>query len=162
MPRRVWSRTLSSASMIEPRAVDCEAPVIMLRRTRCAGCRSAMTSRERVRKRIWRASMVSALVALGLAASRRNEPFERHAAPRTDGFQHFELAVRAGCVSQQAPDERGLAVIAIWPTMTMESCGRVVPLAPTFWVVTAFTERLGQTNSEIAGDTQPLNASSVS
>ena len=53
-----------------------------------------------------------ALVALGLQRVQKKRPFERHAAPRTDGFQHFELAVRqaAGLV-QQAPDERGLAVI---------------------------------------------------
>src|SRR3984957_5329097 len=53
-----------------------------------------------------------ALVALGLQRTQQERPFERHAAPRADGFQHFELALRqaAGLV-QQAPDQGRLAVI---------------------------------------------------
>ena len=53
-----------------------------------------------------------ALVALGLQRVEQERPFERHAAPRADGLQHLELAVRqaAGFV-QQAADQRRLAVV---------------------------------------------------
>ena len=53
-----------------------------------------------------------ALVALGLQRVEQERPFERHAAPRADGLQHFQLTVgqTAGFV-QQAADQRGLAVI---------------------------------------------------
>ena len=53
-----------------------------------------------------------ALVALGLQRIQQKRPFERHAAPGADGFQHFELALgQAAGLMQQASDQRGLAVI---------------------------------------------------
>ena len=53
-----------------------------------------------------------ALVALGLQRVEQERPFERHAAPRADGLQHFELALgQAAGLVQQAADQRGLAVI---------------------------------------------------
>ena len=53
-----------------------------------------------------------ALIALGLQRIEQERPFERHAAPRADRLQLFELAVRqaAGFVQQPA-DQRRLAVI---------------------------------------------------
>ena len=53
-----------------------------------------------------------ALVALGLQRIEQERPFERHAAPRADGFQHFQLALgQAAGLVQQASDQRGFAVI---------------------------------------------------
>ncbi len=53
-----------------------------------------------------------ALVAFGLQRIEQERPFERHAASRTDGFEHFQLAVgQAAGLVQQASDQRGLAVI---------------------------------------------------
>ncbi len=53
-----------------------------------------------------------ALIAFGLQRIQKKRPFERHAAPRADGFQHFELAFgQAAGFVQQAPDQSGLAVI---------------------------------------------------
>ena len=53
-----------------------------------------------------------ALVALGLQRVQQERPFERHAAPRADGLQHFELAVgQAAGLVQQPADQRRLAVI---------------------------------------------------
>ncbi len=53
-----------------------------------------------------------ALVALGLQRIEQERPFERHAAPRADGLEHFELAVgQAAGLVQQPPDQRRLAVI---------------------------------------------------
>ena len=53
-----------------------------------------------------------ALVALGLERVEQERPFERHAAPRADGFQHLELAVgQAAGLVQQAADQRRLAVV---------------------------------------------------
>jgi hypothetical protein len=53
-----------------------------------------------------------ALVALGLQRIQEKRPFERHAAPGADGFQHFELALgQAAGLVQQAADQGRLAVI---------------------------------------------------
>jgi hypothetical protein len=53
-----------------------------------------------------------ALVALGLQCVEQERPFEGHAAPLADGFQHLELALgQAAGLVQEAADERGLAVI---------------------------------------------------
>ena len=53
-----------------------------------------------------------ALVALGLQRIEKKRPFERHAAPRADGFEHFKLALgQAAGFVQQAADEGGFAVI---------------------------------------------------
>ena len=53
-----------------------------------------------------------ALVALGLQRVEQEGPFERHAAPRADGFQHLELALgQAAGLMQEAADQRRLAVV---------------------------------------------------
>ena len=53
-----------------------------------------------------------ALVTLGLQRVEQERPFERHAAPRADGFQHFQLALgQAAGFVQQASDQGGFAVI---------------------------------------------------
>ena len=53
-----------------------------------------------------------ALVALGLQRIEQERPFERHAAPRADGFEHLQLALgQAAGFVQQSPDQRRLAVI---------------------------------------------------
>ena len=53
-----------------------------------------------------------ALVALGLQRVEQERPFERHAAPRADGFEHFQLAVgQAAGFVQQAADQGGFAVV---------------------------------------------------
>ena len=53
-----------------------------------------------------------ALVALGLQRVEQERPFERHAASRADGLEHFELALgQAAGLVQQASDQRGLAVV---------------------------------------------------
>ncbi len=53
-----------------------------------------------------------ALVALGLQRVQKERPFERHAAPGADGFEHFELALgQAPRLVQEASDQGRLAVI---------------------------------------------------
>ena len=53
-----------------------------------------------------------ALIALGLQRIEQERPFERHAPPRADGFEHFQLAVgQAAGFMQQPPDQRRFAVI---------------------------------------------------
>ena len=53
-----------------------------------------------------------ALVALGLQRVEQERPFKRHAAPRADRFQHFQLALgQAAGLVQQASDQRRLAVV---------------------------------------------------
>ncbi len=53
-----------------------------------------------------------ALVALRLQRVEQERPFERHAAPGADRFQHFQLAVgQAAGLVQQAADQRRLAVV---------------------------------------------------
>ncbi len=53
-----------------------------------------------------------ALVAFGLQRVEEKRPFERHAAPRADGFQHLQLALgQAAGFVQQAADEGGFAMI---------------------------------------------------
>ena len=55
-----------------------------------------------------------ALVALGLQRVEQERPFERHASPCADLFQHLELAVRqAAGFMQQAADQRRFAVIDV-------------------------------------------------
>ncbi|OIQ70380.1 hypothetical protein GALL_480090 [mine drainage metagenome] len=53
-----------------------------------------------------------ALVALGLQRVEQERPFEWHAPPRADGFEHFEFAFRqAACLMQETSDQCRLAVI---------------------------------------------------
>ena len=53
-----------------------------------------------------------ALIALGLQCIEQERPFERHAAPRADSLQHFQLALgQAAGLVQQAADEGGFAVV---------------------------------------------------
>ena len=53
-----------------------------------------------------------ALVALGLQRIEQERPFERHAAPRADSLEHFQLAFgQAAGLVQQAPDQGRFAVI---------------------------------------------------
>ena len=55
-----------------------------------------------------------ALIALGLQRVQQERPFERHAAPGADRFQHFKFAVgQAAGLVQQPPDQRRLAVIDV-------------------------------------------------
>src|SRR4029453_9604831 len=55
-----------------------------------------------------------ALVALGLQRIQEERPFERHAAPRADGFEHFQLALgQAAGLVQQPSDKSGFAVIDV-------------------------------------------------
>ena len=53
-----------------------------------------------------------ALVAFGLQRIQEERPFERHAPPCADGFQHFELAFgQAAGFVQQTSDQCRLAVV---------------------------------------------------
>lgn len=53
-----------------------------------------------------------ALVALGLQRIEQERPFERHAAPRADGFEHLELAFgQAAGLVQETADQRRLAMV---------------------------------------------------
>ena len=48
-----------------------------------------------------------ALVALGLQRVEQERPFERHAPPRADGFEHFKLAFRQAAGLMQQPADQG-------------------------------------------------------
>ena len=53
-----------------------------------------------------------ALVALSLQRVQQERPFERHAAPCADGFEHFQLAIgQAAGLVQQPSDQRRFAVV---------------------------------------------------
>ena len=100
-----------------------------------------------------------ALVALGLQRVEQERPFERHAAPRADGFQHFELALgQAAGLVQQAPDQRRLAVIdmADDDDADLRARGAVGRRRYAGGERSCSSERSTQCRSEIAGDAQPL------
>src|SRR5665213_392398 len=100
------------ASMIRTAPSACEAPVIMLRKNSAwPGASISTMSRDPVRKRICGVDG-DALIALGLQRVEKKRPFERHAAPGADGFQHLELALgQAAGLVQQSPDQGRLAVV---------------------------------------------------
>ena len=100
-----------------------------------------------------------ALVALGLQRIEQERPFERHAAPRADGFQHFQLAVgQAAGLMQQPSDQRRLAVIdmADDDDANLRARGAVRCRRDRSGQRSCSSEHSTQVRSEIAGDAQPL------
>ena len=85
----------------------------MLRRNSAwPGASISTTSRERGAEADLRGVDGDALVALGLQRIEQERPFERHAAPRADGFEHFQLAFgQAAGFVQQATDQGRFAMI---------------------------------------------------
>ena len=70
------------------------------------------------------------------SASEQERPFERHAAPRADRFQHLQLAFgQAAGLVQQASDQRGFAVIDMADDDDADLRVGVVPfgVAETLW-----------------------------
>ena len=100
-----------------------------------------------------------ALVALGLQRIQQERPFERHAAPRADRLQHFQLAVgQAAGLVQQAADQRRLAVIdmADDDDADLRARGAVRRRRVSRWGRSCSWERSTRYPSEVAGDAQPL------
>src|SRR4029077_6812567 len=146
--------------MISTAPSACEAPVIMLRRNSAwPGASISTMSRELVGKRIWGVSMVMPWSRSVCSASRRND--HSNGMPRR-ALTAFSISNLPSGRLPVSCNRRTTSVDlpwSTWPTMTMRTCGRVVPFGVDDMVAGTIMF-MGCTplecRSEIARDAQPF------
>ena len=115
--------------MINTAPSACEAPVIMLRKNSAwPGASISTTSRERVRKRIWVVSMVMPWSRSVCSASSRNDHSNGMPRRALTAFSISSLPSGRLPVSCSSRPTKVDLPWSTWPTMTMRTWGRVVPL----------------------------------
>src|SRR5436853_4667710 len=146
--------------MISTAASACEAPVIMLRRNSAwPGASISTMSRDPVRKRICVVSMVMPWSRSVCSASSRNDHSKGMPRRALTAFSISSLpSGRLPVSCSRRPTSVDLPW-STWPTMTMRTCGRVVPfgVAEIEWLRIMFIATLaGQRFLQVARDAKPL------
>src|SRR5712672_4472966 len=146
--------------MIKSAPSACEAPVIMLRRNSAwPGASIRTTSRDLVRKRICVVSMVMPWSRSVCSASSRND--HSNGMPRRALTALSISSLPSGRLPVSCSNRPTSVDLpwSTWPTMTMRTCGRVVPFGVACVVLESIMFIAAPTSNsylQIAGDAQPL------